>query len=252
MTQNRKDEQAVACAAAGPDAPSFLPVPVRARHDGWTPERQRAFVEHLADTGSVREAATLVGMTEQSAWRLRRRTGAAGFGAAWDAALRQAMRQLVASALERAIQGTIVRRFYHGELIAEERVHSERLLIHLLGRADTLLGGGAGAASDAVLADWHGWMERLERGELEHNGRLWQDRRGVWMTSYPAPAGFGGYSEREPGDPAYCRTLTQWEADRVEAVKGARLDDAAADRDRFFGRAPNARLNRSALSKSRR
>jgi hypothetical protein len=34
----------------------FQPVPVRPRHDGWTAERQIAFVEKLADSGSVSAA----------------------------------------------------------------------------------------------------------------------------------------------------------------------------------------------------
>jgi hypothetical protein len=32
---------------------AFHAVPVRARHDGWTPQRQRAFILRLALTGSV-------------------------------------------------------------------------------------------------------------------------------------------------------------------------------------------------------
>ncbi len=35
----------------------FAPVPVAHRHDGWTAERQRAFIEALADSGSVTIAA---------------------------------------------------------------------------------------------------------------------------------------------------------------------------------------------------
>ena len=31
----------------GPDPFAFAPVPVRARKDGWTPERQRRFVDLL-------------------------------------------------------------------------------------------------------------------------------------------------------------------------------------------------------------
>lgn len=34
-----------------PDLPDFAPVPRKYRHDGWTPERQKAFIEALADTG---------------------------------------------------------------------------------------------------------------------------------------------------------------------------------------------------------
>ena len=67
--------------------PAFHPVPVAARRDGWTPERQAAFIGWLAETRSVAEAAKRVSMGRESAYRLRKRPGAAGFAAAWDAAL---------------------------------------------------------------------------------------------------------------------------------------------------------------------
>jgi hypothetical protein len=58
---------------APPTLVDFDPVTLRARCDGWTGEKQRWFIEELADCGIVREAAARVGMTEQSAMRLRRR-----------------------------------------------------------------------------------------------------------------------------------------------------------------------------------
>src|SRR3954453_264643 len=67
--------------------PPFEPVPCRARRDGWTPERQRAFLHRLAQARSVSRAAVSVGMSRESAYRLRRRPGAASFAAAWDAIL---------------------------------------------------------------------------------------------------------------------------------------------------------------------
>src|SRR5690606_10026918 len=67
--------------------PPFHPVPVGPRRDGWVPERQAAFIGYLAETRSVLAAARAVGMGRESAYRLRKRPGAAGFAAAWDAAL---------------------------------------------------------------------------------------------------------------------------------------------------------------------
>lgn len=67
--------------------PLFHPVPVGPRHDGWTIERQARFIGMLAQTRSVIAAARAVGMGRESAYRLRKRPGAAGFAAAWDAAL---------------------------------------------------------------------------------------------------------------------------------------------------------------------
>ena len=67
--------------------PAFHPVPLAARHDGWSVARQAEFIGWLAETGGVSAAARLVGMSRKSAYRLRARAGAAGFAAAWDAAL---------------------------------------------------------------------------------------------------------------------------------------------------------------------
>lgn len=64
--------------------PAFTPVPVRARRDGWTPLRQAAFLGYLAETRCVKRAAAKVGMSRESAYRLRRKEGAAGFCAAWS------------------------------------------------------------------------------------------------------------------------------------------------------------------------
>lgn len=56
-------------AASPPPEPldSAALVPVRARTDGWTPQRQRAFIEVLADTGSVSAAAEAVGLSREAA-----------------------------------------------------------------------------------------------------------------------------------------------------------------------------------------
>lgn len=67
--------------------PAFHPVPCAQRKDGWTPERQAQFIGCLAEMRCVRAAAARVGMGRESAYKLRQRPGAAGFAAAWDAAL---------------------------------------------------------------------------------------------------------------------------------------------------------------------
>jgi hypothetical protein len=67
--------------------PAFAPVPLRYRADGWTPGRQADFLGHLAQTRSVAAAARHVGMTRESAYRLREKEGAESFAAAWDAVL---------------------------------------------------------------------------------------------------------------------------------------------------------------------
>jgi hypothetical protein len=68
--------------------PAFLPVPLRTRRDGWTPARQARFIALLAENACVRKAAQLLGLTRESAYRLRKHPGAGSFRAAWDTAVR--------------------------------------------------------------------------------------------------------------------------------------------------------------------
>src|SRR3546814_15667514 len=72
------------------DVPPFLrsrPVPVRARHDGWTPVVQPRFILLLARGAGTDEAARRVGKRRQTAYALRKKAGAEAFAAAWDEAL---------------------------------------------------------------------------------------------------------------------------------------------------------------------
>jgi hypothetical protein len=67
--------------------PAFTPVPLRYRADGWTPVRQAIFLGVLVETRCVAAAARAVGMTRESAYRLRDKPGAESFAAAWDKVL---------------------------------------------------------------------------------------------------------------------------------------------------------------------
>lgn len=58
---------------------------LRARHDGWTPDRQRRFVEAFAEFGTIAAAAAAVGMSRRSVYRLRDHPAGAGFRAAIEA-----------------------------------------------------------------------------------------------------------------------------------------------------------------------
>jgi hypothetical protein len=71
----------------------FDPVPVRRRRDGWTLERQRRYAAALFENGHMGKAARAVGLTEQSAAKLRRRPDAASFARACGAAYASARRR---------------------------------------------------------------------------------------------------------------------------------------------------------------
>jgi hypothetical protein len=73
----------------------FTPVAVAPRADGWTPEKQAALIEALAETSCVTTAAARVGMSGESAYRLRARPDAETFRAAGQSHPLQAPRSSV-------------------------------------------------------------------------------------------------------------------------------------------------------------
>ena len=234
------------------DILDFTPAELRYRPDGWTPARQREFVEALADTGVIRTAAERVGMNERSVSRLRRRADARTFDHACTGAQRIGARRLVSIAYERAIEGTIKRHYFHGELKAEERVYDNRLLIALLNKLPDH--NPADDRSDEVEANWEPWMEAIEQSlpppppppvpspappepaeppqaeqPAEPSGEVWQDED-LLLTNFPPPPGFDLYQDQEPGEPHYQRALTPEEAEYWEEH-----GEQEAHEDHLFG-----------------
>jgi hypothetical protein len=226
-------------------------VPLRYREDGLTPEKQRAYVEALADCGIAREAAARVGLTEQAVNRVRRRADARSFDEACEAAHLFGARRIRSTIWERAIEGTVKGRYYHGELIAEERVYDNRLLTYLYGKVEALLARDE-AKSRAICDDWEAHMDALEQGrpapgrepeapsvegaaEEEFTGVEVWETEGLWWTCFPPPADFDGIEEGRYGDLSYRRSLSDFEQAVIDAEAEEDLAEAAAQRDRFFG-----------------
>ena len=106
----------------------------RKRKAGWSAERQRMFLEALAETGQVHLAADYARLSARSAQALRNRSPA--FAAACNVAQQLAAPRLASIAFDRAINGRIEQVYADGQLIAEKRVPSDRLLTWLLARLD--------------------------------------------------------------------------------------------------------------------
>ena len=81
------------------------PPALRLQHNGWSPERQQHFLDHLARHGNVVAAARHVGMSPQSAYWLRRQPHSVDFARAWDAALADTGRWIEDLALDRLQNG---------------------------------------------------------------------------------------------------------------------------------------------------
>lgn len=147
MATKLKIIEDVAEIVPAPTAPDFDLAPTRKRHAGWTAERQRRFIDHLALTGNVGEACALVGVASSSAYRLKNKAGAESFSRAWDAALRLCATRLAAIMLDRAVNGRVERHYKDGELVMERRIPSDYLLTWLLARLDPLTFGSPTATA---------------------------------------------------------------------------------------------------------
>jgi hypothetical protein len=108
----------------------FTPIRLRFRRDGWTAERQIAFIEALAATGCFEEACRIVGMSDSSAYRLALRHPA--FAAACDAAVDIGLARLEQASVARSTRGVPRPIFYKGEQVGEWRHYDERLTMFLL------------------------------------------------------------------------------------------------------------------------
>ena len=154
--------------------PEFTPVPRQCkRHDGWTPDRQRRFIEALADTGSVRHAAMAVNMAQEGAYALRRHPQAQSFREAWEAAHELGVQRLRDVALDRALNGVEVPVYSYGKLIGTRRKFNDRLLMHLL--RNNRVTRITPETLDQLDASTRAGLERLKR----HWHEEWEKERNV-------------------------------------------------------------------------
>ncbi|MDO7841633.1 hypothetical protein [Sphingomonas immobilis] len=148
LTVTDPADTALDAAARAYDPADYRWVPVRRRPrlDGWTEEKQRRFIEELADTGLVSVAAKAVGMTRESAYRLRRAAHGSAFARAWDVARQHAGALIEDIAFERAIEG-VEQEVYNqnGEVVAARLVYDSGLLKWLLSHIKPERYGGGGA-----------------------------------------------------------------------------------------------------------
>ena len=150
-----------------PPEPDYIPVARRGPH--WDPQKMADFLRMLAATHSVSEAARSVGMSRQSAYRLRSRLKGTPFDIAWETAFRQAYDNLAHAALERAMNGVELPHYHKGELIGTSRRYDERLTVALLNmrnRFGSPTVGRYGPMAEYMSERWDELLERVECGHL--------------------------------------------------------------------------------------
>lgn len=167
---------------------TMLPVPLRPRHDGWTPERQAGFIEALGETASVTQAAARVGMSVQSVYWLRRQPGAVSFRQAWAHAVADAWGRVEETAIERAVHGETEVYERDGVTITRHKPCSPQLLTQMLDRG-VKARGLARKRTDAIAAErFQATIARIRR-EIRGIGdpkvaeavRLEDERNGPWQ-----------------------------------------------------------------------
>jgi hypothetical protein len=162
----RTDPREIRLPVPAGELPPFTPVPRQTqRHDGWTDERQREFIEALADTGSVAAACKAVNMSTVGAYQLRRQPGADSFRKAWEAALALGVQRIEDVAMERALNGVELPVYSYGKLVGTRTSYNDRLLMFMLrNRAPQRFADGGRAKG----------LSGLDHTTLEQHKRKWR------------------------------------------------------------------------------
>ena len=139
----------------------------RLRHDGWTPEKKRLFLERFAECGVLVEACEAAGMSARAAYNLRDRDPL--FAAGLDAACVKARAPLADEAYSRARNGVVDRIYKDGVIVAERHRYDNRLTMAVLARLDSRIDRAEekGAAHLALVERWDDYLDAVSEDRRE-------------------------------------------------------------------------------------
>ena len=201
-----------------PAARAYIPVtPTRytQRSDGWTPDRQRGFLERIAEGATVDEASASVGLSPGAAYTLRRRAAGAAFALGWDAA-KLVARPIVAETLFlRAIAGQTERVTRPDGEVIERHRYDNRLAMSLLNRLDRHADATetANAATRMVAAEFDAFLDIIARDAGPARAGLFLGER-LDADAIQAGAGPGTGSVPSAAEAAMAPILALARADR--------------------------------------
>ena len=155
------------------------------RHDGWTPDRQRAFLSAIADGLTVERACRLVQLTVSSAYAFRQRAAGAPFALGWRAATLLARDRVADDLLARAMDGQVTTVTRPDGSTVARHTYDNRTALALLNRLDRMVEqapADAAAAADRhaarlVAQDWEAYLDTLERDDSPARAGLFLARR---------------------------------------------------------------------------
>ena len=237
--------------------PAFAPVPrEKDRANGWKPEVQRAFIEALAETGSVRAACRRVARADHGAYLLRRHPQAAAFRAAWDAALDIGMRRIEDVAMDRALNGVEVPVYSYGKLVGARTVYNDRLVMFMLrNRAPERFAGGRAKAMSAADKDTlrklkAQWLAEWERDQAIRIGQQSRDGSAAFVATIKRMhrRWFTGMSPATRAAYRVFRALEDADTTRWYAATNAiETAQAEAEYEEWFGEGNDRRAHRDKL-----
>ena len=246
--------------------PATLPPP---RDHGWTPARQRLFLEAIAAGHSVVDACRLVGLSHQSAYAFRQRAASAAFALGWQAAQLIARQHLADTLYVRAIEGQVETITRADGSTWERHRFDNRLAATMLARLDRFADGGADGATRHVAQRFEAFLESLpdqcladadgivrspqlpqptrnlpppaEAPAEAHDPELpvwWCPELAEWRTHFPPPPDFDGVEDGVFGAEDYERNLDSAEAAIMDAPfaieLGRRVAAEGMARDAWF------------------
>ncbi|WP_404334677.1 hypothetical protein AB2M62_13950 [Sphingomonas sp. MMS12-HWE2-04] len=187
------------------------------RYDGWTPDRQRLFLEALSEGLPVNQASGIVGLSRQSAYALRHSPRGQAFALGWDAAVLLARNALVDALMERAFNG--VREHAtdsQGRTVTRFR-HDNRLALAMLARLDRIADAekpaASAAAARAIAGDFAQYLDLID-------AEAGPARAGAFLDARTRPA--------TAADLAPLRTLARadrWLRTHTDLAEPLALDD---------------------------
>ncbi len=137
------------------------------RHDGWTPEKKRLFLQRFAECGIIVEACEAAGMSARAVYNLRDRDPL--FAAGLDAACVKARGPLADEAYSRARNGVVERIYKDGVVVAEKHRYDNRLTMAVLARLDSRIDRAEekGAAHLKLVERWDDYLDAMSEDRRE-------------------------------------------------------------------------------------
>jgi hypothetical protein len=165
----------------------------RLRHDGWTPEKKRLFLERFAECGIFVEACEAAGMSARAAYNLRDRDPL--FAAGLEAAGVKARAPLADEAYSRAHNGVVERIYRDGIVVAEKHRYDNRLTMAVLTRLDSRIDRAEekGSPHLALVGRWDDFLAAVGEDRRE-------DGLALLAPPDPAPAEPCAGLEQNPSD----------------------------------------------------